>query len=71
MKIIRFENPQLSFNPKILFIEKQDEVKYKIFADGFEVGLILERNGYWFVNHDNVALTDKDKGFLIEGASKL
>ncbi len=71
MRIVRFENPNLSFTPKVLFVEKQDEVKYKIFSDGFEIGLIFERNGYWIANANNIMLTDEDKSFLIIAAKSL
>jgi hypothetical protein len=71
MKTVRFEKPPLSFNPQNLFVEKQNEANYKIFADGIEIGLIFERNGYWFVNPYNLPLTDEDKVFLIEAAKSL
>ena len=72
MKIIRFENPPLSFKPKILFIEQQENGwQYRIYADGHEIGLLLYRNGYAVENNSNIELTEEDKGFLINGAISL
>jgi hypothetical protein len=70
MKTIRFENPPISFNPSILFIEKQNEVYHKIYADGFQLGFIITRNNSWgFQTEKN--LTDSDKQFLIDAAKLL
>ncbi|WP_299515640.1 hypothetical protein [Mucilaginibacter sp.] len=67
---MRFENPPLSFNPKVLFIEQQENGwQYKIYADGTEIGLLLYRNDYEAIPNDNIVFTDEDKDFLINATS--
>jgi len=70
MDTVRFENPPLSFNASILFIEKQDEVCFKIFADGIPIGFIITRNDEWNCHIERNS-TDPDKQFLIDAAKSL
>jgi|GEM_PF-6433603 len=70
MKTMRFENPPLSFKPKVLFIEQQENGwQYKIYADGKEIGLLLYRNEYAVVPGDEIIFTDDDNEFLINATS--
>jgi hypothetical protein len=72
MKTVTFKKPSLSFNVQILTIEKQENGwHYKVYADGYEIGLILYRNGFDFANNTKVELTDEDRSFLIAAASTL
>ncbi|WP_184548240.1 hypothetical protein [Mucilaginibacter sp. FT3.2] len=71
MKTVRFDKPPISFNPYNLFIEKQNDVYHKIFADGFEIGYIITRNNEWVVQMEKYILTDNDKEFLIDAAKQL
>lgn len=71
MKIVTFENPPLSLNPKRVVIEQQENGwHYKIYADGYEIAMMLYRNGFGFAN-TSTELTDEDRGFLIAAASTL
>jgi len=71
MKTVRFENPPLSFNPKILIIEKLAKAKYKIISDGLELGVLLVRDGYWILTPNDILITEDDKEFLIIAAKEL
>jgi hypothetical protein len=70
MEIVRLENPPLSFNPKIVFIEKQDnDWHFKIYADGNEIGLVIYRNDYAVLPNEGVKFTEEDKDYFINATS--
>lgn len=71
MKTVRFDSPPISFEPSHLFVEKQDNVYYKIYADGFGIGHIITRNNEWSVQIGKKQLTAHDEEFLINAAKSL
>ncbi len=71
MKRVRFEDPPLSFEPKTLLIEKLGKARYKIVADGSELGVLLVRDDYWLLTPNDMLITEDDKEFLIIAAREL
>jgi hypothetical protein len=66
MQAMRIDNPELSFKPKTLFLQKEDDLKYLIFADGFNIGWLVVRNGHGVVPNEKEQFTEADENYIIE-----
>ncbi|MBB6111588.1 hypothetical protein SAMN05421821_113133 [Mucilaginibacter lappiensis] len=64
---MRLFNPPLSFNPKILFVTKNDHISYTISTDNGSIGWLITRNGIDIDIQPNGKqnITESDRDYII------